>query len=142
VVGLRDGHVAGELSREDVSHDAMIRLMTGRDLKALYIPPGRPPGDIILSLRDVRISANPAARVDLDIRAGEILGVAGLVGAGRTELAEAIFGIGTVLEGEVILDGAAFRSATPRQAIDAGLYLVPEDRKRAGLVLESPICEN
>lgn len=142
VVGLRDGHVAGELSREDVGHDAMIRLMTGRDLKALYSPPARPPGDVILSLRGVRIAANPAAHADLEIRAGEILGVAGLVGAGRTELAEAIFGIGTVLDGEVMFDGAAFRAATPRQAIDAGLYLVPEDRKRAGLVLESAICEN
>lgn len=142
VFGLRDGHVAGELSRAQINHDAMIRLMIGRDLKSLYTPPTRPVGEVILSLKGVRIGANPLARADLELRSGEILGVAGLVGAGRTELAEAIFGIGTVLEGEVQLAGKPFRAATPRDAIDAGVYLVPEDRKRAGLVLETSICEN
>ena len=142
VCGLRDGHVAGELSRDQINHDAMIRLMIGRDLKSLYTPPTRPAGDVILSLRGVRIAANPQARADLELRSGEILGIAGLVGAGRTELAEAIFGIAPVLEGEVLLAGKPFRAASPRDAIDAGVYLVPEDRKRAGLVLESAICEN
>ncbi|MCP8883190.1 sugar ABC transporter ATP-binding protein [Devosia sp. XJ19-1] len=142
VFGLRDGHVAGELERDEINHDAMIRLMIGRDLKSLYMPPSRPAGDVILSLRGVRIEANPAARVDLELRSGEILGVAGLVGAGRTELAEAIFGIAPVLEGDVVLAGNSFRPGSPRDAIAAGLYLVPEDRKRTGLVLESSICEN
>jgi ribose transport system ATP-binding protein len=142
VFALRDGRVAGELTHAQINHDAMIRLMIGRDLKSLYTPPAYPAGDIILSLKGVRIAANPAARADLEIRAGEILGVAGLVGAGRTELAEALFGIGRVLDGEIALDGQQFRAGTPREAIDAGLYLVPEDRKRAGLILESAICEN
>ncbi|ODT79526.1 MAG: D-xylose ABC transporter ATP-binding protein [Pelagibacterium sp. SCN 64-44] len=142
VFGLRDGQVAGELRRDQIGHGAMIRLMIGRDLKSFYMPPSRPAGDVILSLRSVRIGANPGARVDLDLRSGEILGVAGLVGAGRTELAEAIFGIAPVLEGEVLLAGRPFRAASPRDAIAAGLYLVPEDRKRTGLVLESAICEN
>ncbi|MHA6298316.1 sugar ABC transporter ATP-binding protein [Devosia sp. CAU 1758] len=142
VFGLRDGHVAGELDRDRISHDAMIRLMIGRDLKSLYMPPSHPAGEIILSLKGVRIGANPRARADLELRSGEILGVAGLVGAGRTELAEAIFGIAPVLEGEVVLAGNPFRAASPREAIQAGLYLVPEDRKRTGLVLESSICEN
>ena len=142
VVGLRDGHVAGELTRDEITHDAMIRLMIGRDLKSLYLPPSGPSGDALLSLRGVRIGANPGARVDLDLHSGEILGVAGLVGAGRTELAEAIFGIAPVLDGEVILAGQPFHAASPRDAINAGLYLVPEDRKRTGLVLESSISEN
>src|SRR5690606_31731453 len=89
-----------------------------------------------------RNAANPQARVNLDIRCGEILGVAGLVGAGRTELAEAIFGIGNILEGKLTLAGLDFRAKSPRDAIAAGIYLVPEDRKRTGLVLESSICEN
>lgn len=142
VFGLRDGHVAGELSRDEINHDAMIRLMIGRDLKSLYTPPTRAVGDIILSLKGVRIGANPRARADLDLHAGEILGLAGLVGAGRTELAEAVFGIAPVLEGEVLLAGQPFRASSPREAIQAGVYLVPEDRKRAGLVLETSICEN
>ncbi|WP_410010455.1 ATP-binding cassette domain-containing protein [Phyllobacterium sp. A18/5-2] len=65
-----------------------------------------------------------------------------MVGAGRTELAEAIFGIGTILEGEIMLAGKPFSAASPRDAIEAGVYLVPEDRKRTGLVLESAICDN
>ena len=142
VFGLRDGRVAGELTRDQISHDAMIRLMIGRDLKSLYTPPTRPRGDVVLSLKGVRIAANPQARADLDLRAGEILGVAGLVGAGRTELAEALFGIEPILEGEITLAGKPFRAASAREAIDAGMYLVPEDRKRTGLVLESAICDN
>jgi ribose transport system ATP-binding protein len=142
VVGLRDGRVAGELAKDEINHDAMIRLMIGRDLKSLYTPPAKAAGDIVLSLKGVKNAINPQARVNLDIRCGEILGVAGLVGAGRTELAEAIFGIGNILDGELTLAGQAFRGRTPRDAIDAGIYLVPEDRKRAGLVLESSICEN
>ena len=142
VFGLRDGQVAGQLNRAEINHDAMIRLMIGRDLKSLYTAPSQPVGDVILSLKGVRIQANPGARVDLELRAGEILGVAGLVGAGRTELAEAIFGIHAPLEGEVLLAGKPFRATSPREAIQAGVYLVPEDRKRTGLVLESTICEN
>ncbi|WP_196257845.1 sugar ABC transporter ATP-binding protein [Pelagibacterium limicola] len=142
VVGLRDGHVAGELAKHEINHDAMIRLMIGRDLKALYTPPSVASGGTVLSLKGIKNAVNPQSRVNLDIRAGEILGVAGLVGAGRTELAEAIFGIGDILEGELTLAGKTFRARTPREAIDAGIYLVPEDRKRTGLVLESSICEN
>ena len=142
VVALRDGLVAGELARQDIRHDAMIRLMIGRDLKALYTPPAAPPGDVILSLVGIATPAWPQARADLDVRAGEILGLAGLMGAGRTELAEAIFGIRPLLAGTVTLAGAPFHAHTPRQAIDAGLYLVPEDRKRTGLVIEAAIDEN
>ncbi len=142
VFALRDGQMAGELPREEIKHDAMIRLMIGRDLKSLYTPPARPVGDVILALRNVRVGANPRASASFEVRAGEILGVAGLVGAGRTELAEAVFGIDPILEGEVSLGGVPLRAKSPREAIDAGVYLVPEDRKRTGLVLESAICEN
>lgn len=142
VVGLRDGRNAGTLGREEITHDAMIRLMIGRDLKSLYVEPAHPRGEPILALRDVRIASNPRSSVTLDICAGEIVGIAGLVGAGRTELAEAIFGIGKVLDGQVLLDGREFSVSSPRQAIAAGIYLVPEDRKQAGLLLESAISDN
>tara|TARA_R100000365_G_C2748286_1_gene79406 strand:- start:675 stop:2288 length:1614 start_codon:yes stop_codon:yes gene_type:complete len=142
VLALRDGQVAGELAKDEISHDAMIRLMIGRDLRALYTPPSREVGSTILSLKGIRTAANPQASVNLDVRTGEILGVAGLVGAGRTELAEAIFGISEIIEGELALAGHPFRPGSPRDAINAGIYLVPEDRKKTGLLLESSICEN
>jgi ribose transport system ATP-binding protein len=142
VVGLRDGRNAGTLARAEISHEAMIRLMIGRDLKSLYLPPAQAVGDVMLSLDTVRIGANPHAAVTLDVRRGEILGIAGLVGAGRTELAEAIFGIGAVLDGTIRLEGRPFRAHSPREAISAGIYLVTEDRKRTGLLLESAIADN
>ncbi|WP_224702335.1 sugar ABC transporter ATP-binding protein [Devosia aquimaris] len=142
VVVLRDGHLAGALSRHEINHDAMIRLMIGRDLKALYTPPAQPAGRVILDLNAVRTSTYPNAAASLAVRAGEIVGVAGLVGAGRTELAEAVFGITRLRGGTVQLDGVALDCSSPRSTIAAGVYLVPEDRKRTGLVLESSICEN
>jgi ribose transport system ATP-binding protein len=90
----------------------------------------------------VRTTAFPDRTVSLEVRRGEILGLAGLVGSGRTSLARTLFGIDPVLSGEVRLDGEAIRIRSPRDAIARGIYLAPEDRKRAGLVLEMPIREN
>jgi ribose transport system ATP-binding protein len=84
----------------------------------------------------------PDHRVDLSIRRGEILGLAGLVGSGRTSLARAIFGIDPMVGGEIRLDGAKVAVASPRAAIRQGIYLVPEDRKRAGLIVDMPVVEN
>ena len=142
VVVLRDGAVVGELPREAIEHDAMVRLMIGRELKSLYQPPARPPGDVVLSLKGLRTHTYPAAAVDLDLRGGEILGLAGLVGAGRTEMALAAFGIDRAAGGEVTLDGRPLDGHGASDAIAAGLYLVPEDRKEVGLIVDLAICEN
>jgi ribose transport system ATP-binding protein len=142
VVVLRDGRTVGELARDQIAHDRMIRLMIGRDLKSLYIPPGKPPGASVLEIVDLRTSTYPDCSVSLDVKSGEILGLAGLVGSGRTELARAIFRIDRPLGGSVRLDGEDVRIASPRAAIDWGLYLVPEDRKRAGLLVDFSIAEN
>jgi ribose transport system ATP-binding protein len=123
VVVLRDGRTVGELARHELNHPAMIRLMIGRDLKAQYTPPKR-------------------AQINLSVRRGEILGLAGLVGAGRTSLARAAFGIDPLLGGEIRIDNAPVGVVSPRDAIRQGIYLVPEDRKKSGLVLELPIREN
>jgi ribose transport system ATP-binding protein len=117
-------------------------LMIGRDLKALYIPPGVEPRSGGCDIRAVVTSVFPDRAVDLSVGHGEILGLAGLVGSGRTSLARAVFGIDRILGGEVRLDGVAVDIASPRQAIRYGLYLVPEDRKRSGLILETPVVEN
>jgi len=141
VVCLRDGRLAGILDKDEIEHDRMIRLMIGRDLKALYTPPAREADDGA-SIRDLRTQAFPDRTVDLDIRRGEILGLAGLIGSGRTELARALFGIEPALGGTIALDGSPITADGPRQAIAHGIYLVPEDRKRSGLVVEFPVRVN
>jgi ribose transport system ATP-binding protein len=142
VVVLRDGAVVGALARQEIGHDAMIRMMIGRDLKSLHIPPGRAPGAAVLELAGFRTAAHAGHALDLSLLSGEILGMAGLVGAGRTELACAVFGIDRPAGGELRLDGRTISIRTPRNAIDHGIFLVPEDRKRSGLVLESSVNEN
>jgi ribose transport system ATP-binding protein len=141
-VVLRDGRVVGALSRSQLTPAAMIRLMIGRDLRSLYVPPAAPPGDSVLDLVDAVTSTYPDRAVSLSVRRGEILGLAGLVGSGRTELARAIFGVDPLLSGTIRLDGEPIRIATPRAAIERRIYLIPEDRKNAGLLLEMSTAEN
>ncbi len=142
VIVLRDGRKVGELGNDQIRHDAMIRLMIGRSLKSLYLAPAAPPRTEALTLDAVRTSAFPDQNVSLSLREGEILGLAGLVGSGRTELARAVFGIDHMLGGEIRLTGQPVAITSPREAIDKGLFLVPEDRKRSGLLLDISICEN
>ena len=142
VVVLRDGKVVGELAKHEISHAAMIRMMIGRDLKALYLPPAAPPGAGVLDIADAQTEAYPGRAISLLLRRGEILGLAGLIGAGRTELARVLFGIDRLVAGALTLDGARVEFATPRDAISHGIFLVPEDRKRCGLLLDESICEN
>jgi ribose transport system ATP-binding protein len=142
VVVLRDGSVVGELDRTHIHRDAMIRLMIGRDLKSLYIPPKAPPGADILEVAGLRTQFHPKHAVSLSLKAGEILGMAGLIGAGRTELARAVFGIDAMLDGEIRLNGALLAIRSAKDSISHGIYLVPEDRKRSGLVLEDSVSQN
>ncbi len=142
VVVLRDGCVVGELERVRITNEAMIRLMIGRDLKSLYAPPAAAAGGAALEICDGETSTYPGRPVNLTVRQGEILGLAGLVGSGRTELARAVFGIDALLRGTVRLHGEPVRFDAPRAAIERGLILVPEDRKRSGLVLDLSIAEN
>jgi ribose transport system ATP-binding protein len=142
VVVLRDGRVVGALDRAGITHDAMIRLMIGRDLKALYVPPATAPGRERLEIIGVRTGTYPAQTIDLAVRSGEILGLAGLVGSGRTELARAVFGVDRLLGGSVRLDGEPIIVSSPRDAIAKGIYLVPEDRKREGLLLDVSVAGN
>jgi ribose transport system ATP-binding protein len=142
VVVLRDGRTVGELGKGEVTHAAMIRLMIGRDLKSIYLPPAAPPGPPALRIARLRTGAYPGQEVSLDIRQGEILGLAGLIGAGRTELARTVFGIDPPRGGSIELDGEEIEIAAPRDAIERGIFLVPEDRKRSGLLLDVSIAEN
>jgi ribose transport system ATP-binding protein len=120
----------------------MIRMMIGRDLRSLYIAPRRAPGPSVLEIAGLRTPSHPEHAVDLALRAGEILGMAGLVGAGRSELALAVFGVDRPAGGALRLDGRPLLLRSPSDAIASGIFLVPEDRKRSGLVLENSVTEN
>ena len=142
VVVLRDGRCVGELDKAEIRADTMIRMMIGRELKTLYRVPAQSPGEAVLQLAGVRTSYRPEQPVSLDVRQGEILGLAGLVGSGRTELARAIFGLDPLKGGEIRIAGIPAAIRSPRVAIGHGLYLIPEDRKRSGLLLDFPIRSN
>ena len=142
VVALWDGRNAGELPRGQITHENMVRLMIGRDLQSFFVPPSGVPHPKRLEAKGVRTAAKPARAVSFHADGGEILGFAGLVGAGRSELAQSIFGVDPMLEGRVLLDGRPLRLRGPRDAINAGIYLVPEDRRRTGLITEMTIREN
>jgi ribose transport system ATP-binding protein len=116
--------------------------MIGRDLKSIYRPPAAAPGEPVLEIAGARTAAHPNESVDLTLRRGEILGLAGLIGAGRTELARGLFGIEPLLTGSIRLGGTEISVASPRDAIAQGMYLVPEDRKASGVVLGLPIASN
>ena len=140
---MRDGQNAGELSRAEASYDKIVALMVGRELSGAYFPAKGQiePGEVVLSVNDLHV---PGARagVTFNARRGEILGFAGLVGSGRTELMEAIFGVKPARSGSMTVEGQPFAPRSPRDAIARGVYLVPEDRKRHGLVLPMSVAEN
>jgi ribose transport system ATP-binding protein len=142
VTVLRDGRHVADLERSEVRAPTMIRHMIGRDLKSIYSPPAAPPGEPVLQVSGLRTPRYPDCPVDLSLRRGEILGLAGLIGAGRTELAETIFGLTPARGGAVSLEGRPVTIATPRQAIERGIVLVPEDRKAHGLILDFSITHN
>jgi ribose transport system ATP-binding protein len=152
VVVLRDGRNAGELFRPAaaprpdvvISHGTMVRAMVGRDLKQFFHKQHGPrTGETPrLEVRNLHYVRGPVEPVSFSVLPGEIVGLAGLVGAGRTELAEALFGIRRINTGEVLLDGEAVTIHRPWHAVAAGLVLVPEDRRHQGLVLEDSIQHN
>lgn len=141
-VVLRDGENAGELRREEITHDAMVSMMVGRELSQFYSHDAGEPGEVLLSVSGVRTPAHPAHEISFEVRAGEIVGMAGLVGAGRTELLETLFGVTPALGGTISVGGGPVSIHTPREAIAAGLALVPEDRKQQGLVIEMAVADN
>ena len=142
VVVLRDGQLAGALARHEIEKDRMVRMMIGRDVGQFYEKHDHAARAPALTLSGVSTTRFPDARVDLTVRAGEIVGLAGLVGAGRTELALATFGVDDRPTGEVGVDGAALPPRSVAEAIAAGLCLVPENRKEHGLFLDFPIVGN
>jgi ABC-type sugar transport system ATPase subunit len=132
---LRDGKYVGTLDRSSATQDAVVRMMIGRSVEA-YFPHHlkREPGPVLLGVKNLS-SPGKFRDINFDVRGGEIVGLAGLVGAGRSEIAQAIFGLDARSTGNVTMDGQPLRPHRVRDAMNRGIALVPEDRKRQGLVL-------
>jgi ribose transport system ATP-binding protein len=146
-VVLRDGRHAGVLQRGEITRERLVHLMVGRRLESPASDAARPAMTPVrdrarLQLDRVRTGRYPDVEVSLTVNGGEVLGVAGLIGAGRSELAEAICGVGTRLSGRVLLDGRPLPIGSPRDAIQAGMCLVPEDRRGCGIIATMSVCEN
>ncbi len=142
VTVMRDGRNAGELERADIRPERMVALMVGRDVSLFAGQRPRAPGAAMLEVSGLVVPANPGHRLSFAVRAGEIVGVAGLVGAGRSELLQALFGVDPPLAGTVRVEGREVVIRKPLDAIEAGLALVPEDRKQQGLILEMSVRHN
>ena len=137
---LRDGRSVGTQAIRQVDQRELVRWMVGRDIVDHFHRPGHRPAAAALEVRD--LVAARVRGVSLTLHYGEVLGLAGLVGSGRSELARAIFGIDRIRAGEVRVDGRRVSIESPRDALDAGIVLVPEDRKRQGLVMTQSVAFN
>jgi rhamnose transport system ATP-binding protein len=142
VTVLRDGNTIATREMSDVNREQLIQMMVGRELSSVFPKRTVPIGDTVLELRRVGCADSGVNDVSLSVRAGEIVGLSGLVGAGRTELARTIFGLTPADEGEILVRGRAVRINSPRDAIANGIAYVPEDRRRHGVVLEMSVTDN
>ena len=147
VVVLRDGQNAGDLRRDEITHQALVERMVGRELKQFFHRTHRETevaklADRGVVVNELRWSAAQKRGISLRVARGEIVGMAGLMGSGRTELAETIFGLRRKVGGSVTIDGKAADATSARAAVRAGIALVPEDRRHQGLVVDFPIREN
>jgi len=131
---MRDGKVIGTWPVHDLNGDKLISLMVGRDLTHRFPPVESKIGEVCLEVRNL-CASNPRSfkNISFELRKGEILGIGGLVGAQRTELVEAIFGVRGVASGEILVNGKPLKKIRPRNAIEAGIGLVTEDRRSTGI---------
>lgn len=141
VIVLRDGNLVFEADIKDADEPTIVKAMVGRELDALFPDQTMSSGPVRLEVRDLQVERNGPA-VSFEVKQGEILGIGGLVGAGRTELVEAVFGTRRSYGGDVLLDGESVRRNDVGTSIDSGCSFVPEDRKGAGLVLCRSVLDN
>ena len=139
---LRDGHTVATREAGDIDRAQLIQMMVGREISAVY--PKRPVsrGEPALELRSLSNRAAGIRDITLTVHRGEIVGLAGLVGSGRTQVAETVFGLTPPDSGEIVVHGATRRISSPADAIRAGIAYVPEDRRQHGVVLEMSVAAN
>jgi rhamnose transport system ATP-binding protein len=138
---LRDGHHITTRPASELDAEELVRLMVGRPLNELFTRSTSSPGEVALEVRGLGRSGEFEG-VDLAVRGGEIVGLSGLVGAGRSELAQSIFGISPPEEGEILIDGEEVRVSSPQSAMERGIFYVPEERRSQGLILPFSIKNN
>ena len=141
VTVMRDGEYAGTQQVAATSVDEIVSLMVGREVGELFPKTPAPVGDVVLDVQGLS-STGEFHDVSFQVRAGEIVGLAGLVGAGRSEIARAVFGIDDYESGSVSLEGRPVRKRSPRDAIRAGMAFIPEDRRQQGLFTEASVAHN
>ena len=142
IVVMRDGEKVQEFDSADVPVRTIVEAMVGRSLDRMFPAIPKPKDETVLEVRNLTSAQGSFSDVGFSVAKGEILGIAGLVGAGRTELVRAMVGIDPVSGGQVLLDGAEITPKSPKDAIRHGIILVPEDRKQQGLVLPHSLGEN
>jgi rhamnose transport system ATP-binding protein len=142
VTVLRDGETIATCDAKGLSRAELIRMMVGREINAIFPKRTVPIGEVALEVRNLKSRAAGIRGVSLEVRAGEILGLSGLVGSGRTQLAETIFGLTPAESGEIRLKGRTVRITSPAEAIRHKIGYVPEDRRQHGVVMSMPICAN
>ncbi|MFN0122164.1 MAG: sugar ABC transporter ATP-binding protein [Blastocatellia bacterium] len=142
VTVLRDGEHVATMPMAGLDRAALIRLMVGRDLSAVFPEPAPVHGHVLLETRELSCAAAGVRDVSFTLRAGEILGFAGLAGAGRTQLATTLFGLTPATSGQILRGGVAVQITSPRAAIAHGLAYVPEDRRRHGVIGPLPLTAN
>jgi ribose transport system ATP-binding protein len=138
---LRDGKTVHCSALAELTTDRIIQHMVGRELSAIYHREALPPGDELLRVEGLN-QKGQLHDISLSLRAGEIVGMAGLMGAGRTELCRALFGVDPIDSGRVFVGGREVRLKSPQEAVDAGIALITEDRQITGLALRLPIAHN
>ncbi len=138
---LRDGAYVDSWKAKDINNDILIRNMVGRELSEIFPKVHVPIGEKVLEVRNLTLQ-NKFHNINFDVRRGEILGIAGLVGAGRTEVMQALFGLTPADKGEIIFEGKKLNPREPREAIKNGLAFVTEDRKGEGLVPYMSVAHN
>lgn len=142
IVVMRDGEKVQEFESADVPVRTIVEAMVGRSLERMFPPIPAPQVETVLEVRGLTSAQGSFEDINFSVAKGEILGVAGLVGAGRTELVRAIVGVDPVSRGQVLLDGQDISPRNPKDAIQNGIILVPEDRKLQGLVIPHSLSEN
>ncbi|HVT91818.1 MAG TPA: sugar ABC transporter ATP-binding protein [Bryobacteraceae bacterium] len=142
VTVLRDGASLETAPMSSVSREDLVRMMVGREVSSVFPKRNGPLGDVVLDARGVSSPECGIRDVSLTVRAGEIVGLAGLVGAGRTEFAEILFGIRRAGKGTIQIGNREVAPGSPEDAVRLGIAYVPEDRRRNGLILEMPVAAN
>ena len=142
VIGLRDGKISGQLQRDEITHDNMVKLMVGRNIQPVSYHNEISRIESRFKVENIQTTTWPEHKISFEVFPGEIFGITGLVGAGRTELARAIFGADSIVAGKIILDNEELQIKSISDAVKSGIYLVPEDRRNSGLIMDMSVKEN